>query len=178
MNIRDATTKKHRSLRIASQTATHQCQDSVTHHCPSFPTPGPINPPSRTCSRVVGAYMGSNTSNRTVYVRGEVCLLLRLPTALEEAAVQRPCVALEPINCPRSTASHRLNLRLQRRPHVDHIFGIRLSLAAHVEFLTSAARDEVLGPQVDKLAYSWTVNMKLDDTSSALFRLPIIASKR
>ncbi|KZM20101.1 uncharacterized protein EKO05_0007544 [Ascochyta rabiei] len=58
------------------------------------------------------------------------------------------------------------------------IFGVWPSLDAHLEFLASPARDEVLGPQEDILDFRWTVHLELDSASLLLLDAPFIAIER
>ncbi|KAF9693564.1 hypothetical protein EKO04_008172 [Ascochyta lentis] len=63
-------------------------------------------------------------------------------------------------------------------PSLIFIFGVWPSLDAHLEFLASPARDEVLGPQEDMLDFQWTVHLELDTITSLLFDVPFIAIER
>lgn len=59
-----------------------------------------------------------------------------------------------------------------------YIFGSWPSLEAHLKFLASPARDEVLGPQEATLDFQWTIHLELDDTMSQLFDAPFLAIER
>lgn len=57
-------------------------------------------------------------------------------------------------------------------PTLIFILGMWPDLDAHLAFLSSPAREEVLAPQDDMLAFQWTAHMKLDEMNS----LPLDAS--
>ena len=60
-------------------------------------------------------------------------------------------------------------------PTLIYILGVWPSLEAHLEFLASPARDEVLGPQENVLQFCWTVHMKLEGMSSLPLDAPVLA---
>ncbi|KAF2625350.1 hypothetical protein BU25DRAFT_301132, partial [Macroventuria anomochaeta] len=59
-----------------------------------------------------------------------------------------------------------------------YIFGVWPTLDAHLEFLASPARDEVLGPQEEILDFQWTIHLELNAISPILFDAPFIAIER
>lgn len=59
-----------------------------------------------------------------------------------------------------------------------YIFGVWPDLDAHLEFLTSPARDEILGPQENILDFQWTAHLKLNAISPFLLDVPFIALER
>jgi hypothetical protein len=59
-----------------------------------------------------------------------------------------------------------------------YIFGVWPSLDAHLEFLASPVRNEVLGPQEAILDFQWTIHLEIDVTSSRLFEAPFLAIER
>lgn len=59
-----------------------------------------------------------------------------------------------------------------------YIFGFWPSLDAHLKFLASPARDEVLGPQEAILDFQWTIHLELDATTRQLFDAPFLAVTR
>ncbi|KAF1926073.1 uncharacterized protein M421DRAFT_23467, partial [Didymella exigua CBS 183.55] len=59
-----------------------------------------------------------------------------------------------------------------------YIFGVWPSLDAHLEFLASPARDEVLGPQEAFLEFQWTIHLELDTISPLLLDAPFLAIER
>lgn len=63
-------------------------------------------------------------------------------------------------------------------PSLIYIFGFWTSLDAHMQFLASPARDEILGPQEDILDFEWTIHLNLDNVSPSLFEAPFIAVQR
>lgn len=63
-------------------------------------------------------------------------------------------------------------------PSLIYIFGVWSSLDAHLEFLASPARDEVLGPQEEILDFQWTVHLELNVISPLLLDAPFIAIER
>lgn len=63
-------------------------------------------------------------------------------------------------------------------PNLVYIFGIWRSLDAHLQFLASPARDQVLGPQEDILGFEWTVHQRLDETASLPLEFPILVIER
>ncbi|CAO2658735.1 Nn.00g064580.m01.CDS01 [Neocucurbitaria sp. VM-36] len=63
-------------------------------------------------------------------------------------------------------------------PTLIYILGIWPGLDAHLKFLASPERDEVLGPQESMLQFCWTVHMGLDDMSSLPLDAPILAIER
>jgi hypothetical protein len=63
-------------------------------------------------------------------------------------------------------------------PTLVYVLGIWNSLAAHMEFLASPARDEVLGPQTDILGFEWTIHQELDAMTSLPLDAPILAIER
>ncbi|KAJ4365233.1 hypothetical protein N0V83_008851 [Neocucurbitaria cava] len=60
-------------------------------------------------------------------------------------------------------------------PTLIYILGIWPSLDAHLEFLASPERDEILGPQEDMLDFCWSVHMGLDGMSSLPLDAPVLA---
>lgn len=63
-------------------------------------------------------------------------------------------------------------------PTLVYILGIWPSLDAHLRFLASPARDEVLGPQENVLHFCWTAHMALDGMSSLPLDAPVLAIER
>lgn len=63
-------------------------------------------------------------------------------------------------------------------PSLVYIFGVWPSLDAHLDFLASPARDEVLGPQEAILDFQWTIHLKLDSISPLLLDAPFLALER
>lgn len=63
-------------------------------------------------------------------------------------------------------------------PTIIYILGMWPSLEAHLAFLASPARDEILGPQQDMLEFQWTVHMELESMSSLPSYAPILAMER
>ncbi|KAF3039180.1 hypothetical protein E8E12_006313 [Didymella heteroderae] len=59
-----------------------------------------------------------------------------------------------------------------------YIFGIWPSLDAHLAFLASPARDEVLSPQEAILNFQWTIHLELDAITPQLFDSPFLAIER
>ena len=59
-----------------------------------------------------------------------------------------------------------------------YIFGSWPSLDAHLQFLASPARDEVLGPQEAILDFQWTIHLEMDATTPQLFDAPFLAIER
>lgn len=59
-----------------------------------------------------------------------------------------------------------------------YIFGFWPSLNAHLNFLASPARDEVLGSQEAILDFQWTIHLELDATTSQLFDAPNLVIER
>jgi len=59
-----------------------------------------------------------------------------------------------------------------------YIFGFWPSLHAHLKFLASPARDEILGPQEAILDFQWTIHLELDATTPQLFDAPFLAIER
>jgi heme-degrading monooxygenase HmoA len=58
------------------------------------------------------------------------------------------------------------------------ILGIWPSLDAHLEFLHSPARDEVLGPQEHLLDFQWTVHVEIDAMADLPLDAPVMAIAR
>tara|TARA_R110002003_G_scaffold52_28_gene4618 strand:+ start:2790 stop:3065 length:276 start_codon:yes stop_codon:yes gene_type:complete len=56
--------------------------------------------------------------------------------------------------------------------------GVWPNLEAHLKFLASPARNEVLGPQEAMLEFQWTAHVELDSMSSLPLDAPILALKR
>jgi hypothetical protein len=63
-------------------------------------------------------------------------------------------------------------------PTLIYILGMWPSLDAHLKFLASPARDEVLGPQEDMLDFCWTVHIELDGMSLLPLNAPVLAVER
>jgi hypothetical protein len=63
-------------------------------------------------------------------------------------------------------------------PALIYILGIWPNLEAHLEFLDSPMRDEVLGPQEDILEFCWTVHVELDGMHLLPLGAPILAMER
>jgi heme-degrading monooxygenase HmoA len=63
-------------------------------------------------------------------------------------------------------------------PTLIYILGMWPSLDAHLKFLASPARDEVLGPQEDMLDFCWTVHIELDGMSLLPLDAPVLAIER
>lgn len=63
-------------------------------------------------------------------------------------------------------------------PSFIYIFGVWSSLDAHLQFLASPARDEVLGPQEALLDFQWTIHVELDTISPLLLDTPFLAIER
>jgi heme-degrading monooxygenase HmoA len=63
-------------------------------------------------------------------------------------------------------------------PSLIYILGIWPSLDAHVEFLASPSRDEVLGPQEDMLQFCWTVHVEMGGMDLLPLDAPILAIER
>jgi hypothetical protein len=63
-------------------------------------------------------------------------------------------------------------------PTLIYILGIWPSLDAHLEFLASPARDEVLGPQEDILAFCWTIHVELGGMGLLPLDAPVLAIER
>lgn len=62
---------------------------------------------------------------------------------------------------------------------IIYILGIWPSLDAHLEFLASPERDEILGPQEDMLQFCWTIHVEIGgDMSSLPLDAPILAIER
>lgn len=59
-----------------------------------------------------------------------------------------------------------------------YILGIWPTLEAHLEFLSSPARDEILGPQESILAFGWTAHMKLNGIDCLPLDAPVLALER
>lgn len=59
-----------------------------------------------------------------------------------------------------------------------YIFGVWPSLDAHLKFLASPTRDEVLGPQDAILDFQWTIHVELDAISPLLLDAPFLAFER
>jgi heme-degrading monooxygenase HmoA len=59
-----------------------------------------------------------------------------------------------------------------------YILGIWPNLEAHVNFLNSSARDEVLGPQEDMLQFCWTIHVELGGINLLPLEAPILAMER
>ncbi|KAH6639348.1 hypothetical protein C7974DRAFT_129443 [Boeremia exigua] len=59
-----------------------------------------------------------------------------------------------------------------------YIFGVWPSLEAHLQFLDSPARDEVLGPQEEILDFQWTIHLDLKSISPLLLDAPFIVLQR
>lgn len=63
-------------------------------------------------------------------------------------------------------------------PALIYILGIWPSLEAHVDFLTSPSRDDILGPQEDLLQFGWTVHVDVGGMSLLPLDAPILAIER
>lgn len=63
-------------------------------------------------------------------------------------------------------------------PTLIFVLGVWPTLDAHLDFLASPARDEVLGPQEDLLEFRWTLHMELDAMSSLPLDAPVLAIMR
>jgi hypothetical protein len=63
-------------------------------------------------------------------------------------------------------------------PSLIYIFGVWPSLDAHLKFLASPARNEILGPQEDILDFQWTAHLKLNAISPRLLDVPFIAIEK
>jgi hypothetical protein len=63
-------------------------------------------------------------------------------------------------------------------PALIYILGLWPNLEAHLEFLDSPARDEVLGPQEDMLQFCWTIHVELDGMHLLPLEAPILAMER
>ena len=63
-------------------------------------------------------------------------------------------------------------------PALIYILGIWPNLEAHLEFLDSPARDEVLGPQEEMLQFCWTIHVELDGMHLLPLEAPILAMER
>lgn len=63
-------------------------------------------------------------------------------------------------------------------PTLVFILGIWPSLDAHHQFLSSPARDDVLGPQEDLLDFQWSLHMELDAMTSLPLDAPVLAITR
>ncbi|USP76579.1 uncharacterized protein yc1106_03853 [Curvularia clavata] len=63
-------------------------------------------------------------------------------------------------------------------PALIYILGIWPSLEAHVEFLASPSRDDILGPQEGLLQFGWTVHVDMGGMSSLPLDAPILAIER
>lgn len=59
-----------------------------------------------------------------------------------------------------------------------YIFGVWPSLDAHLEFLASPARSEILGPQENILDFQWTAHLELNAISPLLLDVPFIAIEK
>ncbi|KAF1849921.1 uncharacterized protein K460DRAFT_360771 [Cucurbitaria berberidis CBS 394.84] len=60
-------------------------------------------------------------------------------------------------------------------PTLIYILGTWPSLEAHLDFLASPARHEILGPQENMLQFSWTIHIELDGMSSLPLDAPVLA---
>jgi heme-degrading monooxygenase HmoA len=65
-----------------------------------------------------------------------------------------------------------------RDPTLIYILGIWPSLDAHLEFLASPARDEILGPQEHMLAFCWTIHVELGGMRLLPLDAPVLAIER
>jgi hypothetical protein len=63
-------------------------------------------------------------------------------------------------------------------PTLIYILGIWLSLDAHLKFLASPARDDVLGPQEDMLDFCWTIHIEFDGMSLLPLDASVLAIER
>jgi hypothetical protein len=63
-------------------------------------------------------------------------------------------------------------------PELIYILGLWPNLEAHLKFLDSPARDEVLGPQEDMLQFCWTVHVELAGMHVLPLKAPILAIER
>ncbi|KAF2848908.1 hypothetical protein T440DRAFT_427557 [Plenodomus tracheiphilus IPT5] len=63
-------------------------------------------------------------------------------------------------------------------PALIYILGIWPSLEAHLEFLASPARDEVLGPQENVLKFCWTAHLELDSMNSLPLDTPVLGIEK
>ena len=63
-------------------------------------------------------------------------------------------------------------------PKLIYILGIWPNLEAHLKFLDSPARDEVLGPQEDMLQFCWTVHVEIDGLHLLPLEAPVLAMER
>lgn len=63
-------------------------------------------------------------------------------------------------------------------PTIIYILGLWPSLDAHLAFLDSPAREQVLAPQQDLLSFQWTAHMELDSMRSLPLDAPILALER
>ena len=62
---------------------------------------------------------------------------------------------------------------------IIYILGVWPSLDAHLEFLASPERDEILGPQEDMLQFCWTIHVEIGgDMSSLPLDAPILSIER
>ncbi|KAF1834988.1 hypothetical protein BDW02DRAFT_314285 [Decorospora gaudefroyi] len=60
-------------------------------------------------------------------------------------------------------------------PTVVYILGIWPNLGAHLDFLASPGRDEILGPQEDMLQFCWTIHVELGGMSLLPLDAPVLA---
>lgn len=136
------------------------------------------HPPSRTCSRLVLLYW-SVTHDRVVPLPRERMPVLEVTQLrLKGLAAHDPALlhSLSTVRAKLHTSSRFYNCIDD--PSLVYILGIWPSLDAHVDFLASPSRDEILGPQEDLLQFCWTVHVEMGGIDLLPLDAPILAIER
>ncbi|EUC46950.1 hypothetical protein COCMIDRAFT_25149 [Bipolaris oryzae ATCC 44560] len=97
---------------------------------------------------------------------------------LRELSADDPALleSLSTVRAELQTGSHFYNCIDD--PSVIYILGTWPSLDAHIDFLASPSKDQILGPQEKMLQFCWTVHVELGGVNLLPLDAPILAIER